>query len=49
MKTKISVSTGIASFPNDAKNADELMHNADLALYKAKEKKRREKDFLFSI
>ena len=33
---KNTVSIGIASFPNDAKNIDELMHNADVALYKAK-------------
>ena len=46
---KISVSIGIASFPNDAKNADDLIHNADLALYKAKEEKRREIEFLISI
>ena len=39
--TKISVSIGIASFPNDANNADQLIHNADLALYNAKEEKRR--------
>ena len=32
------VSIGIASFPDDAKNIIELIHNADLALYKAKEK-----------
>jgi diguanylate cyclase (GGDEF)-like protein len=46
---KISVSIGIASFPNDAKNADELMHIADLALYRAKEEKRRKSEFLISI
>jgi len=46
---KISVSIGIASFPNDAKNADELIRNADLALYRAKEEKRREIEFLISI
>ena len=46
---KISVSIGIASFPNDAKNADELIHNADLALYGAKEEKKREIEFLISI
>ena len=33
---KNTVSIGIACFPNDAKNIDELMHNADVALYKAK-------------
>ena len=46
---KISLSIGIASFPNDAKNADELMHIADLALYRVKEEKRREIEFLISI
>jgi diguanylate cyclase (GGDEF)-like protein len=49
VKIKISVSTGIASFPNDAKNADELIHNADLALYNAKEEKKSTRDFLHSI
>jgi len=49
IRTKISVSIGIASFPDDAKNADELIHIADLALYKTKEKKKREKEFLISI
>ena len=48
-QTKISVSIGIASFPNDAKNTDELIHVADLALYRAKEEKRRETEFLISI
>ena len=38
MKTKFTISIGIASFPDDAKNIIELLHNADLALYKAKEK-----------
>jgi diguanylate cyclase (GGDEF)-like protein len=49
IKIKISVSVGIASFPIDAKSVDELIHHADLALYKAKKEKKREKDFLFSI
>ena len=48
-QTKISVSIGIASFPNDARDADELIHNADLALYRAKEEKKREIEFLISI
>ncbi len=38
IKTKIRISIGIASFPDDAKNIIDLIHNADLALYKAKEK-----------
>ena len=33
---KNTVSIGIASFPDDAKNITELIHNADTALYKAK-------------
>jgi len=33
---KNTISIGIASFPGDAKNIDELLHNADVALYKAK-------------
>ena len=32
------ISIGIASFPDDAKNIIELLHNADLALFKAEEK-----------
>ena len=38
LKTKITISIGIVSFPGDAKNIIELLHNADLALYKAKAK-----------
>ena len=38
LKTKITISIGIASFPDDAKNIIELLHNADLAFFKAKEK-----------
>jgi len=49
LKIKISLSIGITSFPNDAKTADELIHNADLALYKTKEEKRRKGEFLISI
>jgi diguanylate cyclase (GGDEF)-like protein len=37
IKTKFTISFGIASFPKDAKSVDELIHNADIALYKAKE------------
>jgi diguanylate cyclase (GGDEF)-like protein len=37
LPVKNTVSIGIASFPGDAKNIDELIHNADAALYKAKE------------
>jgi diguanylate cyclase (GGDEF)-like protein len=48
-KIKISVTIGIASFPNDAQTVDELTHNADLALYKVKEEKRRDAEFLISI
>ncbi len=32
----ISVSFGIARYPDDGKNGEELMQNADIALYKAK-------------
>lgn len=49
VKIKISVSLGVASFPNDAKTADELIHNADIVLYKAKEEKMREVEFSISI
>ena len=37
---KNTVSIGIASFPDDAKNIKELIHNADAALYNAKEEGR---------
>lgn len=33
----VGVSIGVAMFPRDARNADELRHNADVALYRAKE------------
>lgn len=36
-KTRITVSIGVASFPQDAINPKELIHKADLALYQAKE------------
>lgn len=35
---KTSVSIGIASFPNDAQNYDELLRKADMALYETKRK-----------
>ena len=37
---KISVSIGVVLFPSDGFNIPELMANADLAMYQAKEKKR---------
>ena len=37
---KISVSIGIASFPHDAENYDELLRKTDMALYEAKRKGR---------
>ena len=37
---KISVSIGIASFPDDAKDYDELLRKADMALYEVKRKGR---------
>lgn len=37
---KISVSVGVVMFPNDGFNIPDLMANADLAMYQAKEKKR---------
>jgi diguanylate cyclase (GGDEF)-like protein len=33
----LTISTGLASFPDDAQTAKELIDNADKALYKAKE------------
>ncbi len=39
-KIKISVSIGIASFPDDAEDHDELLRKADMALYEAKRKGR---------
>lgn len=39
-KTNITVSIGVAAFPEDASNVKELIHKADLALYTAKEKGR---------
>ena len=49
LKLKISLSIGIASFPNDVKTADDLIHHADTALYRAKEEKRRQGEFLITI
>ncbi|HZJ86257.1 MAG TPA: GGDEF domain-containing phosphodiesterase, partial [Erysipelotrichaceae bacterium] len=37
-KFLVSASAGIAVFPSDGKNSDELVKNADIAMYKAKEK-----------
>ncbi|BAF70863.1 putative bifunctional diguanylate cyclase/phosphodiesterase [Nitratiruptor sp. SB155-2] len=37
----VQMSIGIALFPQDAKNANELLKAADIAMYKAKEKKNR--------
>lgn len=34
--TNVTVSIGMASYPRDAKNIDELLENSDKALYKAK-------------
>lgn len=39
-KTRITTSIGVAMFPKNAQNIVELIHKADLALYKAKEKGR---------
>ena len=39
-KIKISASIGIASFPDDAKDYDELLRKADMALYEVKRKGR---------
>ncbi len=36
-KTNITVSIGVAAFPQDASNVKELIHKADLAMYAAKE------------
>ena len=39
-KTRITVSIGVAMFPKDAQNVKELIHKADLALYRAKDEGR---------
>lgn len=39
-KTRITVSIGVAAFPKDGLNKEELVQRADAALYKAKEKGR---------
>ncbi|VAW13346.1 hypothetical protein MNBD_BACTEROID05-919, partial [hydrothermal vent metagenome] len=39
-KTKITMSAGVASFPQDAKMKDDLIQKADMALYKAKKQGR---------
>jgi diguanylate cyclase (GGDEF)-like protein len=39
-KMTITVSIGIASFPQDCRNEEELIYNADSALYQAKQKGR---------
>ena len=35
-KARLSVSLGIASYPSDAGTSEDLINNADIALYKAK-------------
>jgi len=42
----VGISVGIASYPNDANNIDNLLSGADLALYKAKDSGR---DFVCSV
>lgn len=39
-KSKITVSIGVAVFPKDAQSIQELVHQADLALYRAKDQGR---------
>jgi len=39
-KTRVTVSVGVATFPIDAHNTDDIIHKADMALYKAKQKGR---------
>ncbi|HEX3606683.1 MAG TPA: GGDEF domain-containing protein, partial [Candidatus Dormibacteraeota bacterium] len=38
-KVPVTVSVGVAVFPTDAANADEVVQRADIALYRAKEKR----------
>ncbi|MEH7179373.1 DUF4084 domain-containing protein [Neobacillus vireti] len=44
----VSMSIGVAFYPNDGKNTEELMKNADMAMYRAKEEGRDNYKF-FSI
>ncbi|OSM02268.1 ammonium transporter [Magnetofaba australis] len=44
-QANISTSIGIAVYPDDARNADELLRAADAALYQAKESGRNNKQF----
>lgn len=46
VKVKVRFSIGIALFPDHGDNSDLLIHHADLAMYKAK-KKRRKNNFCF--
>jgi diguanylate cyclase (GGDEF)-like protein len=39
-KTRITISAGVAGFPDDAKTKEDLLHKADDALYEAKRKGR---------
>jgi len=39
-EVQVGCSIGISLFPEDSQNSDELLHNADLALYQAKEEGR---------
>ncbi|WP_372942804.1 EAL domain-containing protein [Shewanella sp.] len=39
-KFSVSISVGISVFPNDAKDAEELMRHADVAMYRAKQEGR---------
>ena len=39
-KTHVTISIGLASFPEDAQVKDDLIEKADMALYEAKQKGR---------